>query len=51
MKYTIIPSGFKESLSAGEVGYAIEKGIRNVVPNEDIQVIPMVDGAKGLSKR
>lgn len=48
MKYTIIPSGFKESLSAGEVGYAIEKGIRNVVPNEDIQVIPMVDGGEGF---
>lgn len=48
MKYTIIPSGFKESLSAEEVGYAIEKGIRNVVPNEDIQVIPMVDGGEGF---
>ncbi|UEX90075.1 glycerate kinase [Staphylococcus ratti] len=48
MKYTIIPSGFKESLSAEEVGYAIEKGIRNVEPKHDIQVIPMVDGGEGF---
>ncbi|NHM92781.1 MULTISPECIES: glycerate kinase [Staphylococcus] len=48
MKCTVIPSGFKESLSAEEVGYAIKKGIHNVSPTHDVHVIPMVDGGEGF---
>ncbi|HLR19008.1 MAG TPA: glycerate kinase [Staphylococcus sp.] len=48
MKFTVIPSGFKESLSAEEVGYAIEKGIKRVDSNYEVNVIPMVDGGEGF---
>lgn len=48
MKFTVIPSGFKESLSAEEVGYAIEKGIKRVNSNYEVNVIPMVDGGEGF---
>ncbi|RAI81350.1 glycerate kinase [Macrococcoides goetzii] len=50
MKIVVIPSGFKESLSAEEVGYAIEQGIKKVDPKHDITVIPMVDGGEGFAK-
>lgn len=50
MKIVVIPSGFKESLSAEEVGYAIEQGIKKVDPKHDVTVIPMVDGGEGFAK-
>lgn len=48
MKIVIIPSGFKESLSAEEVGLSIERGIEKVESNHDVTVIPMVDGGEGF---
>ncbi|MCE4957399.1 glycerate kinase [Macrococcoides caseolyticum] len=50
MKIVVIPSGFKESLSAEEVGYSIEKGIKKVDSKHDVTVIPMVDGGEGFAK-
>lgn len=50
MKIVVIPSGFKESLSAEEVGSSIEKGIKKVDPKHDVTVIPMVDGGEGFAK-
>lgn len=50
MKIVVIPSGFKESLSAEEVGSSIEKGIKKVDPKHVVTVIPMVDGGEGFAK-
>lgn len=48
MKMVVIPSGFKESLSSEEVGFAIEKGINRVSKEHDVIVIPMADGGEGF---
>ena len=48
MKMVVIPSGFKESLSSEEVGFAIEKGINRVSREHDVTVIPMADGGEGF---
>ncbi|UXR69220.1 glycerate kinase [Staphylococcus sp. IVB6246] len=50
MNIVVIPSGFKESLSAEEVGMAIHKGIDKVDHTHDVTVIPMVDGGEGFAK-
>lgn len=50
MKIVVIPSGFKESLSAEEVGMAIKQGIDKVDNSHDVNVIPMVDGGEGFAK-
>ncbi|UBH13384.1 glycerate kinase [Macrococcus armenti] len=50
MKIVVIPSGFKESLSAEEVGYSIAHGIQKVDSSHDVTVIPMVDGGEGFAK-
>ncbi|WP_411842891.1 glycerate kinase [Salinicoccus sp. HZC-1] len=48
MRVVVVPSGFKESLSAEEVGHAIKKGIKRVNENHKVTVIPMVDGGEGF---
>nr|WP_263313476.1 glycerate kinase [Mammaliicoccus sp. Marseille-Q6498] len=48
MKIVIIPSGFKESLSAEEVGSAISKGVNKVNSQHEVTTIPMVDGGEGF---
>ncbi|GKU77544.1 glycerate kinase [Paenibacillus sp. L3-i20] len=47
MKVVIAPDSFKGSLSALEAGAAIERGIRKVLPEGVIKVIPMADGGEG----
>lgn len=48
MKVVIIPSGFKESLSAEEVGKAIANGVNKVEGKHEVTTIPMVDGGEGF---
>ncbi|WP_414050794.1 glycerate kinase family protein [Macrococcus animalis] len=50
MKIVVVPSGFKESLSAEEVGLYIQQGINKVDSSYDITVIPMVDGGEGFAQ-
>jgi glycerate kinase len=50
MSILIAPSGFKESLSAGEVADRIEAGIRKVMPDAKIVKAPMVDGGEGFTE-
>ncbi len=50
MKILIAPSGFKESLGAGEVAKAITQGIRRVWNAVEIQELPLVDGGEGFTK-
>ncbi|MDO4784862.1 MAG: glycerate kinase [Propionibacteriaceae bacterium] len=45
----VAPSGFKESLSAGEVADAIARGARRCLPGVVVETIPMVDGGEGTA--
>ena len=47
MKIVIAPDSFKESLTALEVAQAIEKGMRNVLPEAEFIKVPMADGGEG----
>ncbi len=47
MKIILAPNAFKECLSAAEVARALERGIRRVLPEADIVLIPMADGGDG----
>ncbi|PRX91748.1 glycerate kinase [Allonocardiopsis opalescens] len=47
MRVVIAPSGFKESLDAGEVAAAIARGVRRVLPRAEVDTVPLVDGGEG----
>ena len=47
MKIVIAPDSFKESLTAMEVAEAIEKGMKQVLPDAEYIKIPMADGGEG----
>jgi glycerate kinase len=47
MKIIIAPDSFKGSLTAQEAASAMERGIRAVIPNAEIDKIPMADGGEG----
>ncbi|MFE7138278.1 glycerate kinase [Streptomyces sp. NPDC057644] len=49
-RIAIAPSGFKESLSAARVAEAIATGVRRVVPDADLDLIPLVDGGEGTAE-
>ncbi|GAA3498735.1 glycerate kinase [Streptomyces prasinosporus] len=44
------PSGFKESLSAEAAADAIAAGVRRVLPDAEIDRIPLVDGGEGTAR-
>ncbi|NEE40611.1 glycerate kinase, partial [Streptomyces sp. SID7982] len=48
-RIAIAPSGFKESLSAARVAEAIATGVRRVVPDAELDLIPLVDGGEGTA--
>ncbi|TXL89807.1 glycerate kinase [Streptomyces sp. IB2014 016-6] len=52
MSYRIViaPSGFKESLSAAQVAESIAEGVLRVIPDADIDLIPLVDGGEGTAE-
>lgn len=50
MRILVAPSGFKESLSAREVAFAITRGIRRALPCARIQCLPLVDGGEGFTE-
>ena len=47
MKIVIAPDSFKGSLTAMEVAEAIAEGIRRVMPEAEIDCVPMADGGEG----
>ncbi|MFF7008145.1 glycerate kinase [Streptomyces fimicarius] len=49
-RIAIAPSGFKESLSAARVAEAIASGVRRVLPDADLDLIPLVDGGEGTAE-
>ncbi|GGZ20353.1 glycerate kinase [Streptomyces inusitatus] len=49
-RFAIAPSGFKESLSAQSAAEAIAEGVLRVVPEAEIDLIPLVDGGEGTAQ-
>ena len=50
MRILIAPDKFKGTLSAREVGEAIAAGLRAVLPDATIDIIPMADGGEGTAE-
>lgn len=50
MKIVMVPSGFKECLDAEEVAAAMKRGVKRFDQSIDVDVIPMIDGEKGLRR-
>ncbi|MFF8969007.1 glycerate kinase [Streptomyces sp. NPDC014995] len=48
-RVAVAPSGFKESLSAQAAAHAIAAGVRRVVPDAELDLIPLVDGGEGTA--
>ncbi|UUU34502.1 glycerate kinase [Streptomyces sp. CA-210063] len=48
-RVAVAPSGFKESLSAEAAAEAIAEGVRRVVPDAEVDLIPLVDGGEGTA--
>jgi glycerate kinase len=45
--FVLVPDSFKESMSAKKACEAMERGIRNVLPNAEVIQVPMADGGEG----
>lgn len=50
MKIVIIPSGFKECLSAEEVAASMDLGVRRFDPYVQTVMVPMIDGGEGFAE-
>ncbi len=50
MRILIAPDKFKRSLDAREVAENIAKGLRDVLPNAKIDIVPMADGGEGTAE-
>jgi len=47
MRIVIAPDSFKESLTAPEVAEAIAEGLRGILADATIELVPMADGGEG----
>ncbi len=47
MKIVVAPQNFKGSLSAPEAARAMAEGVRRVLPDAEVVVVPMADGGDG----
>src|SRR2546426_5048501 len=47
MRIIIAPQSFKGSLTAAEAGQAIAEGVRTILPEADIEIVPVADGGEG----
>ena len=50
MKFLIAPDKFKGALNAREVAENIAKGLRDVMSDADIEIVPMADGGEGTAE-
>src|SRR5947207_2694951 len=50
MKILIAPDKFKGTLNAREVAQSIAKGLLDVLPDAQIEVVPMADGGEGTAE-
>ena len=49
MRILVAPDKFKGSLSAREVAESIAAGLRDVLPNATIEIVPVADGGEGTA--
>src|SRR5215468_2750602 len=50
MKVLIAPDKFKGALNAREVAENIAKGLLDIVPDAQIEIVPMADGGEGTAE-
>lgn len=50
MKILIAPDSFKESLSAQQAAEAISRGIRDILPDAELILLPVADGGEGTTE-
>jgi glycerate 2-kinase len=50
VRILIAPDKFKGALNAREVGEAIASGLRDVLPDAKIDIVPMADGGEGTAE-
>jgi glycerate kinase len=50
MRILIAPDKFKGALNAREVAENIAKGLRDVLPDAEIEIVPMADGGEGTAE-
>jgi glycerate 2-kinase len=50
VRILIAPDKFKGTLSAREVGEAIATGLREILPDAKIDIVPMADGGEGTAE-
>lgn len=50
MRILIAPDKFKGSLNARDVAGNIAKGLRDVLPDAEIEIVPMADGGEGTAE-
>ena len=50
MRILIAPDKFKGALSARHVAGNVAKGLRDVFPNAEIEIVPMADGGEGTAE-
>ena len=50
MKILIAPDKFKGTLSAHEVAEAIAAGLHEILPDAQIDIVPMADGGEGTAE-
>ncbi len=48
MKIVVAPNAFKGSLTAGEAAKAMDRGIKNILPDANVIQVPVADGGDGL---
>ena len=47
MKIICAPDSFKESISATDAAYAMQRGIKQVYPQAHVEICPIADGGEG----
>jgi glycerate kinase len=50
VRILIAPDKFKGSLNAREVAQNIAKGLRDILPDAEIEIVPMADGGEGTAE-
>ena len=47
MNILIAPDSFKDCMRAIEVAEALSRGLRRIIPEAEIRMVPMADGGEG----
>jgi glycerate kinase len=50
LRVLVAPGGFKESLGSSELASAIARGVRRVLPDAQLDVLPLTDGGEGFTE-